>query len=417
MSRERWQGLSFESIDLRLCTMCGTCISACPVDALAWQEDERIAFDRQTCIDCGICYAVCPPEHPQGAKLPTNSDPLVGPIINLSRGYAADDVVRQAGSAGGLVTALLTSALDQGTIDGALVVANHPNNPTRPRIMVARTPEEILSAAQSKYCMVPVNAILKEIRQERGRLAVVALPCQVHGIRLAQALNLAITRNVVLVVGIFCGFNVRYEGTTYLLRKLGMSAEEVLLLEHRGGPWPGGFRAVTHDGREGFIPKHQAVYVHMMHSPEGCWYCPDLTAEHADISVGDYWVDERAGYSMVIGRTPTGQTTLDNAASRGAIVTEPITYDQVLASHLHLLTYKKKGVQVRRSLSGRQPVTGYPLPALTAKDRVFGTLFYVLVRATSNRTGRRLISILPLNLTGWLSAGWRDLFRKPNRRK
>jgi coenzyme F420 hydrogenase subunit beta len=312
------------------------------------------------------------------------------------------------------VTALLISALEEGTIDGALVVTNQPNDPTRPRIMVARTPEEILAAAQSKYCLVPVNAILDEVRQEQGKIAVVALPCQAHGIRLAQALNLAITRNIVLVVGIFCGFNVRYAGTAYLLRKLGIRAAEVKLLEHRGGPWPGGFRAVTYDGREAFIPKHQATYVHLMYSPEGCRYCPDLTAEYADVSVGDYWAGNQAGYSMIIGRTPAGQTALATAISRRDILTEAITYDQVLTSHLHLLTYKKKGVQVRRSLSHRNPVAGYDLPNLTTKEQLYSILFYALMRAMSSRTGRRLIGMLPLNLTRWLSASWRDLFRRPN---
>ncbi|MGD2206535.1 MAG: Coenzyme F420 hydrogenase/dehydrogenase, beta subunit C-terminal domain, partial [Anaerolineae bacterium] len=362
-----WHGLSFEDIDLRLCTLCGTCISACPVPggALAWQpfddaqgSQETIAFDRARCVNCGICYAVCPPENPQGTKRPAcgevgaalpgrNSaadDPLIGPYMRLSRVHAADLEIRKTGSAGGAVTALLLSALEQDLIDGALVVATDPDNPTRSQATVARTPAAIRAAAESKYCLVPVNALLDRIGPNDRRLAVTTLPCQAHGIRLAQTLGLAIARRVSLVIGLFCGFNVKYEGTAYLLRKLGMDPAEVATLEYRGGPWPGGFRAVTHDGRKGFIPKHQYTYVHLMYAPEGCWYCPDLTAEFADLSVGDYWIGDTPGWSMTIGRTAAGQTLLDNAAARGEIVVEPIRYDEVLASHRHLLTYKKKGV-------------------------------------------------------------------------
>jgi coenzyme F420 hydrogenase subunit beta len=299
-------------------------------------------------------------------------------------------------------------------IDGALVVTAQSADPTRPQVSVARTTEEIRAAAQSKYCLAPVNAMLDEIRKQEGKLAVVALPCQAHGIRLAQALNLSITRKIVLVVGIFCGFNVAYEGTAYLLRKLGMAPEEVERLEHRGGAWPGGFRAQTRDGRLGFIPKHQYTYVHLMYAPEGCWYCPDLTAEHADVSVGDYWVDDERDFSMVISRTAAGQAALDTAERRGDIVAEAIGYDQALASHLHLLKYKKKGVQVRRSLSRRRPVDGYNLPTLNFKDRVTGTLFYALIRASSSPLGRQTIETLPLGLTGWLSAHGRNLFRRTN---
>jgi coenzyme F420 hydrogenase subunit beta len=423
MAQADWHGLSFEDIDLRLCTLCGTCISACPVEALAWRPsggaqdaaDEAIAFDRETCVDCGLCYAVCPPESPLGVGLPSSADPLIGPYASLSRAYAGDPAVREAGSAGGVVTALLLSALEQDLIDGALVVATHPDDPTRPQVVVARTPEAIRAAAQSKYCPAPVNALLHKVRGQEGRLAVVALPCQAHGLRLAQELNLAITRRVRLIIGIFCGFNIGYRGTVYLLGKLGIDPGEVAILEHRGGAWPGGFRAVTRDGREGFIPKHQYTYVHLMYAPEGCLYCPDLAAEYADVSVGDYWVGDAQGYSMVIGRTVPGRELLAKATLRGDVVVEEIPYDEVLASHGHLLTYKKKGVQVRRSLARRSPTKGYPLPSLATRDWVGSSLFYGLIRFSSSRLGRRTIGGLPLGLTGQLSARGRKLFRARNR--
>jgi coenzyme F420 hydrogenase subunit beta len=422
MVRSDWHGLSFKDIDLRLCTSCGTCISACPVDALAWQANETISFDRATCVDCGICYAVCPPEYALEVKPPfggergwtVTPDPLIGPHISLSRAYAAETAVRRAGSAGGVVTALLIWALEAGLIDRALVVRTDPRNPTRPQIVVARTPEEIRQASQSKNCLAPVNALLDQLQQEPGRLAVVTLPCQAHGIRLAQALNLAVTRNIALVIGVFCGFNVKYEGTLYLLRKLGMHPDEIATLEHRGGPWPGGFRAVTHDGREGFIPKHEYTYVHLMYAPEGCWYCPDLAAEFADLSVGDYWVGDRRGYSLVVGRTDAGQALLEGAAGQGKVVAEEIPYGDVLVSHHHLLNYKKKGTQVRRILSRRKPMEGYDLPPLDVRDWASSALFYGLMRFSSSRLGRWAVGSMPLGVTRLLSARGRELFRASN---
>jgi len=410
MDRLNRQGLSFTDIDLRLCTSCGTCISACPVGALAWCDDETIAFDRATCVDCGLCYAVCPPENPQGAVLPAPADPLMGPYRSLNRAYASDPAVREAGSAGGVVTALLLSALEQNKIDGALVVTTDPKDPTRSRVAVARTSQEIRAAAQSKYCLAPVNAALAQARREDERLAMVALPCQAHGLRLAQALDPSF--KIVLCIGLFCGFQVQYQGTRHLLRRLGMRPEEVENLEYRSGAWPGGFRAVTHDGREGFIPKHQYTYVHLAYTPEGCWYCPDLTAEHSDLSVGDYWVNDTRGYSMVLGRTATGQALLDSATARGDLVVETISYHEALASHRHLLKYKKVGVQVRRRLSGRKMVTSYDLPPLAAKDWLGSGLFYVAMRFCSTRLGRWLIGMLPLELTGFLSAKGREIVRK-----
>lgn len=420
MTSERWRGLSFESIDLRLCTSCGTCISACPVDALTWRDDESIAFDRDACVECGICYAVCPPESPLGVKMPgsrendpsVTQDDLVGPYQSLGRAHAVDPVIREKGSAGGAVTALLLSALRQGLITGALVVGHDVSDPTRPRLAVARTPEEMRAAAQSKYCLAPVNSLLGRSLDHDDRLAIVALPCQAHGFRLARVLGLEMARRVALVIGVFCGFNVKYEGTAYLLRKLGIRPEEVASLEYRGGAWPGGFRAVTVDGREGFVSKHQYTYVHLMYAPEGCWYCPDLTAEFADLSVGDYWVGDAQSFSTVIGRTAAGQALLEEAARQGDISIEEIPYEDLLASHRHLLDYKKLGVQVRRSLSRRKAVEGYRLPSLTARDRVSGTLFYSLMRLSSSPLGRYGIGLLPISITGFLSTRGREVFRR-----
>jgi coenzyme F420 hydrogenase subunit beta len=243
------------------------------------------------------------------------------------------------------------------------------------------------------------------------------LPCQAHGIRLAQALNLSITRQVALVIGLFCGFNLTHEGTAYLLRKLGMCVSEVAKLEYRGGPWPGGFRAETGDGPVGFIPKHQYAYVNLMYTPEGCWYCPDLTAEFADLSVGDYWMAGMAKHSMVIARTSAGRALLSGATEREEVTAEPIPYDHVLASHRHLLTYKKRGVQVRRSLSRLRPVAGYQLPPMSVPAWLGSAAFFALLRFGSSRFGRWAIDKVPLSLAGSLSAKGREILQQTNKRR
>ena len=342
-------------------------------------------------------------------------DHLIGGYRSLSRAHAADPVVRRHGSAGGVVTALLLSAMEQRLIDAALVVTNDDSDPTRPKLTVARTPGAIRAAAQSKYCIVPVNSLLAEVPDDVSRLGIVALPCQARGLQLARALDLAVTRRVSFIVGLFCGFNMSRAGTSYLLSKLKIRPEKVATLEHRGGDWPGGFRVVTHDGRDEFISKHQCTYAHLIYSPEGCWHCPDLTAEFADVSVGDYWVRDERARSMVIGRTVAGQALLDSAKRRGDVIAETISYEDVLGSHRHLLLYKKAGVQVRRSVSRRPPVKGYELPSLTAKDRLGSLLLLIFLRLGSSSVGRLIVGLLPLRAVGLVSTRARAVLRRDTR--
>ncbi|MDP2991328.1 MAG: 4Fe-4S binding protein, partial [Kiritimatiellota bacterium] len=42
------------------CARCGTCIEACPRDALSFGEDGFIVVDCALCDGCGICIKACP---------------------------------------------------------------------------------------------------------------------------------------------------------------------------------------------------------------------------------------------------------------------------------------------------------------------------------------------------------------------
>ena len=42
------------------CIACGSCVSECPVDAIA--EGDIYVIDADICTDCGTCADVCPSE-------------------------------------------------------------------------------------------------------------------------------------------------------------------------------------------------------------------------------------------------------------------------------------------------------------------------------------------------------------------
>ena len=43
------------------CTMCGSCLEVCPVDAIS-EGDPKYTIDPDTCTDCGECEEECPVE-------------------------------------------------------------------------------------------------------------------------------------------------------------------------------------------------------------------------------------------------------------------------------------------------------------------------------------------------------------------
>jgi NAD-dependent dihydropyrimidine dehydrogenase PreA subunit len=46
-------------VDKEKCNGCGTCVEACPTEALSLKND-KVAVDADTCIDCGVCIDECP---------------------------------------------------------------------------------------------------------------------------------------------------------------------------------------------------------------------------------------------------------------------------------------------------------------------------------------------------------------------
>jgi coenzyme F420 hydrogenase subunit beta len=401
----------FDDIDPHTCTQCGVCVSICPIGVLA--ADEEGVHLQGECIRCGLCYRFCP-----GRQLDLDSlseehlgsapnDPLLGYYRGLYVAQAGSEEIRQRAASGGVVTALLLYLLNEKRIEGAVGVTMNRDHPWQPQAAVLRSPEEITRAAQSKYSLVSVGALLRSARRQGGPLALVGLPCHVHGLRRLQRIG-SYRESFPLVIGLFCGFNLQPAATQHLIDKVGFKTQQVTRLEYRGGPWPGGLVVRASDGQQRLVPKHSYSYVNLMYSPRRCLVCPDLTNELADLSVGDTWLKEYAGgWSTVICRSLQGEKLLNEAVQAGVLNRHEITREQLTCSHTHLFAYKKEGYLVRRKWL-RVPLD-YRLraPSVGTKRWWQQSLLLALILMLSNSLVRGLVQRLPLPWLGKLARAGR----------
>jgi len=350
-------------VSTRLCTGCGTCAAACPNEALSMKKTSNGVYipeiDHMKCKGCNLCVKVCPGHFVDFEKLnelifkkvPNNL--LLGNFEKLYIGHSTNHSLRWNASSGGLVSALLLFALEEGIIDGALVTKMNETKPLKPEPIIARTAEEVVIASKSKYCPVPANIALKEILEKEGKYAVVGLPCHIHGIRKLEMLNSKLRRRVVLHLGIFCSHTVNSQGTEFLLQKLGIEKKDVIEINYRGEGWPGEMSVTLKNGNKKYISS-QKIWSAIFGSffiPARCLTCCDLTNELSDISLGDAWLPElkkdKTGTSVIITRTETGERILQNAKAKGKILIQEINEAKVVESQKNQLFFKKKNLNAR----------------------------------------------------------------------
>ncbi|MDR9787041.1 MAG: Coenzyme F420 hydrogenase/dehydrogenase, beta subunit C-terminal domain [Peptococcaceae bacterium MAG4] len=333
--KEFFNELDNRVIQRGLCTACGTCAGVCPAGAIDWVEldGEPQPQLTGTCTNCGICTAVCPGadvdlpalERYVFGRVRPESIPDLGYYREARVAWSTDPAIRKQGASGGLVTALLVYALEQGLIDCALLAGFRRDEPYRTEAWLAAGKEDILAAAQSKYACVPVNTLLtRAVSKGYRRLAVVGLPCQIHGLRKLQVLGEPplLVKSIVLMVGLFCASQFYYEGTRHMLvEHLGLMAQdEIAAMSYRGGDWPGHLVVELKDGRRLTLDRHRYMYHHLMpaYKRDRCEMCVDWSAELADISVGGYWDPQArpgkaAGTSSCLVRTAAGEAILAGA--------------------------------------------------------------------------------------------------------
>jgi len=363
-------------IEKKLCTNCGTCISACPFSAIVYKRGKngpRIVVNNKKCTKCGLCLKICPGLGTDFGILNKEifrNDKKIRHDLNLGYfrdcylGYSRDESLRFQCSSGGAVTSILVNLLRKRIIDGALVTTMDSEEPLISKPYIAYSKKEIIEARGSKYTPVVLNQCLKEIiKSKRKKFAVVGLPCHIQGIRKFQMVNPILKEKIIVCLGIMCGQGVSLPGTAFILKQLKLEANEVKRIQYRSNGWPGDMTVVNKNGNVNVIPYLEVFKTFTMgfFTPPRCFLCTDLTNELADISFGDAWIPKliktKNGTNFIVSRTKIGQELLSK--SKRCLVYKPFDPHLLVESKRIRLFCKK---------------SSHKLLARLARPMGFGTL-------------------------------------------
>ena len=429
--------LKAQVIDTGLCTRCGGCVGVCPDDALEFDDvlGDCLPQQKTECSDCGLCHTACSggevifPELNQQVFGRQPENMLLGQFENLFVGHATEGAVRSRGASGGVVTAVLCHLLAKGEVDGAVVLGMAEGEPWKAEVRIARTPEEVQAAAQSKYSLSPVNTILRELEKLEGHFAYVGLPCQVHSLRKLQAAGHPAAQKITHVIGSYCGTILQFDAVRSFLRNNGVhDIEQVADLQYRAGEWPGQMQVTLKSGEVIALKKFYANYLIPFFMVDRCKLCTDLANEFADIACGDAWApvyEERGlGWSLVMGRTEKGGALLEEMAAEGALTLNPLEEESAVSMHSHMLDFKKRGAFLRmerRKKRGQAvPEYGFRPDGIPRERRIFEAILGSIFWLCSLRISRWLVEHFPVRITGQLfeqaRLAWKRLPRTTKRK-
>jgi len=155
LKEKSFSDLMKEVVTLGLCTVCGTCIAACPYNALILREESFTRLElhelevtkdiyesiNNLCEQCGFCYHNCPEitfnlKKAEEDAYGTEVKDELGYFLKAYMAQSTDRKILKDAQCGGVATALLKYMLEKKLVDAAIVVASTDHSAWKPKPMV-----------------------------------------------------------------------------------------------------------------------------------------------------------------------------------------------------------------------------------------------------------------------------------------
>lgn len=304
--------------------------------------------------------------------------PQLGPVTGAWQAWASDPETRFSGSSGGAITALSSWLLQSGHVARVVGAGADPIDARRTVPVQILSREQALAASGSRYA--PVANASAAGALEPGT-AFIGKPCEVSAARVLSEEHQGFGGHGPILLSFFCAGTPSQHATDRLAAALGApEGTGIRELRYRGNGWPGNFSVMAEDGTIQAMAYDESWGKHLGPATQWrCKICPDGVAESADITAGDFWRTDDAGYplfteqagiSALIARTRRGRELVLAAAAAGVLTLHPLDAGELMA--VQPLQRRRRETLLGRLAGtvaggGRIPhFSGFSLPRLAA---------------------------------------------------
>lgn len=340
------------------CMGCGACVSACPVDAIHFKNDQygvyRAEVDEKKCIHCGKCTKVC-----AAIELPRNYN------FKAPKSYAfiaSDLTTRMESSSGGAFTALAKTVLKQ---NGVVVGAAWDGEFTVNHILVDNV-KDLPKLQKSKYFQSNMGNVcrqIKEVLDAGKKVLYCGTPCQVTGLKKYIGKDDA---NLILV-DLLCancpsaGIFKKYLSENFSLDEMKQYDFRYKSLDDK--LWNAKKVKITKNNGEKIIKDiSEDDYLQVYHTcslslSSQCLECKyQGTSRNGDLTIGDCWgierydtsVDVSKGVSVILVNNDKGRKVFESIAKKDTALLKEIPLEQVKKYNVLAFNEKRSWPKTKR---------------------------------------------------------------------
>ena len=353
---------------------------------------------------------------------------LVGHVIKVRTGHAANKKIRADAASGGVITQTLIYLLENNLVDAVVIAKQGIPSPELASPVIATTREEILSGAGSVYVPVAMLEILDDLDPNK-KYAITCLPEESAILRAMQQNGISSALQIKYVLGPYTGTALNPEAIRcYLQSKKIREDDPITSLKWRAGDWPGYLEVKTKSGKIIRTPKVYYNFLIPFFITQNSLTSMDFANEFADLSVGDAWspIFETlgGGHSVVVTRNKEMESIIEDMCNRGLLELKVEDVLKATDMHGHMLDFKKRGGWIRnnwrRAFGKSSPDYGYR-PKKIPVSRYFVEIIISLIFMVGRlKLSRWLVTKIPESIIGpifnFLRLNWKKLSR-PTKRK
>lgn len=286
----------------------------------------------------------------------------VGYYNGVFAGHVTEGDFRNQGSSGGMGTWVLNELLSKGLVNYVVHVKSETAEQDLHNIpfkyQVSGTLEQTQQGGKSRYYPIELSEVLKSVRNNPGRYAVVGLPCFIKSIRLLQAQDPILAERIQYCLGLVCGHLKSAHYAQSLAWQMGVAPHELEGIDFRvKDPSQPANRYSTYakgSSREKVMSNNQlfdADWGAGAFKYKACDFCDDVFAETADIVVGDAWLPEYVqdsyGTNVVVTRNQGIRQLIVNARNEGRLEMSDLGVEKAAQSQDAGLRHRQEAIGYR----------------------------------------------------------------------